>query len=73
MRTGTTRASNMSYTIDNLIHNCQYHFRVFAENSIGLSLPLDTEVAVVAKPPYSKSYFFMSTLSIFDSNLRRAK
>ena len=58
IKTGTSRPSNTSYTVDGLMNNTQYHFRVFAENSIGQSLPLETELAVLAKPPYSKFFYY---------------
>lgn len=55
IKVGSIRPNTNNYTIDNLVHNTQYQFRVFAENSIGLSLPLETETAILAKPPYSKN------------------
>jgi hypothetical protein len=40
--------------MDSLVKNSYYHFRVFAENAIGQSQPLETEQAIAAKPAYSK-------------------
>jgi titin len=38
--------------MENLVKNSYYYFRVFAENAIGLSQPLETEQAIEAKPAF---------------------
>jgi len=47
------RASTTQFKVNDLIRNSYYYFRISAENSIGLSEPLENEQAVQAKPAYS--------------------
>jgi hypothetical protein len=54
MKVGSTSGRNTTYTVDGLVQNTSYSFRVIAENEIGYSEPLETEAAVLAKPLYSK-------------------
>ncbi len=66
-KAGTVRASTTTYAIDNLLKNSLYYFRVFAENAIGQSQPLETDQAIEAKPAYSKQnfIFFVNDLFLF--------
>lgn len=53
IRVGVTRASSTSFTYEGLLENSHYHFRVYAENAIGLSQPLETDQAILARLPYN--------------------
>ena len=56
--------------MDNLIKNSFYYFRVFAENSIGLSEPLETEQVIEAKPAFGNYlYFFIKKEFHFIKNI----
>jgi len=57
-KAGTVRPNTTTFTIDNLVKNCFYFFRVYAENSIGLSEPLENEQIVEAKPAFGKKNNF---------------
>ena len=53
-KAGTVRPTTTTFVVDNLIKNSHYYFRVFAENAIGQSQPLETDQAIEAKPAFSK-------------------
>ena len=53
-RVGYNDASTFTYTATGLIEDASYHFRVLAENSVGMSPPLTTVDAIVAKSPYTR-------------------
>ena len=53
-----------SYCVQNLTVNASYFFRVFAENEIGVSEPLQTDVAITIKSPYGN--IFHSSLVAYD-------
>ena len=48
------RPTNTTYTCNGLLDNTSYCFRIFAENDIGVSEPLELEHAVMAKLPYDR-------------------
>jgi hypothetical protein len=54
--------------MDSLVKNSYYYFRVFAENAIGQSQPLESEQAIAAKPAYSNSFFFFFLFFYIQSN-----
>lgn len=43
-----------TYTVQNLVEGNEYFFRVFAENSVGLSKPLESEKAYIPKSPFGE-------------------
>lgn len=47
------RATTTQFKVNGLIRNSYYYFRISAENSIGMSEPLENEQAIQAKPAYS--------------------
>ena len=49
----TVRPTTTSTVMDGLVKNSYYYFRVYAENAIGQSQPLESEQAIEAKPAYS--------------------
>ncbi|UJR23285.1 hypothetical protein I4U23_026301 [Adineta vaga] len=53
-RVGYNDPSTFTYTATGLIEDVAYHFRVFAENSVGMSPPLTTVDPIVAKSPYRR-------------------
>ena len=46
IRVYTIEPDKTSYTIENLSSKYEYFFRVFAENPLGISPPLETESAI---------------------------
>ncbi|CAF3389468.1 unnamed protein product [Rotaria socialis] len=53
-RIGYNDPSTFTYTTTGLIEDAAYHFRVYAENSVGMSSPLVTVDPIVAKSPYTR-------------------
>lgn len=53
-KVSTTRPTNTTYTCTGLLDQTNYCFRIFAENEIGVSEPLELEHAVMAKLPYDR-------------------
>ncbi|CAF3878648.1 unnamed protein product, partial [Adineta steineri] len=53
-RVGYNDPSTFTYAAKELIEDVAYHFRVFAENSVGMSPPLTTVDPIVAKSPYTR-------------------
>merc|ERR1712098_42097 len=49
MYCGRTDAAVMHYTCAGLYEKREYYFRVYAENKIGRSKPLDSDVAIIPK------------------------
>lgn len=49
----TVRPTTTSTVMDGLVRNSYYYFRVFAENAIGQSHPLESEQPIEARPAYS--------------------
>lgn len=60
----TLEAYNLQYTIENLKEKCEFIFRVYAENSIGLSEPAETE-NILLNPNASKCYICLVENSDF--------
>lgn len=54
MRAGTVRPTTLSFKMENLAKNGMYYFRIYAENMIGQSQPLQNEAPIEAKPAHSK-------------------
>jgi hypothetical protein len=54
LKAGIVRPHVHEFTMENIMKNSHYYFRIFAENAIGMSEPLETEQAIEAKPAYSK-------------------
>ena len=53
-RVGYNDPSTFTYNTTGLIEDVAYHFRVFAENSVGMSPPLTTVDPIIAKSPYTR-------------------
>lgn len=54
----TTIVPNItSYCLQKLSENVDYFFRVFAENKIGISEPLEMDQPITIKSPYGKILF----------------
>ncbi|KAK7507540.1 hypothetical protein BaRGS_00001475, partial [Batillaria attramentaria] len=47
-------ADTLTFKATNLLDSYDYHFRVFAQNKVGLSEPLDTERAIKPQSPFKK-------------------
>jgi hypothetical protein len=54
IKAGSVGPKTKAFTMDNLVKNSLYYFRVFAENAIGQSEPLETDQSIEAKPSFSK-------------------
>ncbi|CAF0907895.1 unnamed protein product, partial [Didymodactylos carnosus] len=52
-RVGYNDASSFTCNVGSLTENLLYHFRVMAENTIGMSSPLETQEPILAKSPYT--------------------
>ena len=57
----TLEANCLTYTFENLKEKSEYLFRVFAENSIGLSVPAATEVVKLRSHASKSKYSFEAT------------
>lgn len=55
----TLEVNSLQYTFENLKEKSDYLFRVFAENSVGLSVPAVTEV--IKLRTHASEYFFEMT------------
>ncbi|CAF4929782.1 unnamed protein product, partial [Rotaria sp. Silwood1] len=53
-RIGYNDPSTFTYTATGLTEDAAYHFRVFAENSVGMSPALTTVDPIIAKSPYTR-------------------
>ena len=53
-KVASVRPTNTTYTCNGLLDQISYCFRIFAENEIGVSEPLELEHAVTAKLPYNR-------------------
>jgi hypothetical protein len=51
--------------VDNLVKNSHYYFRVYAENAIGISEPLETDQAIEAKSIYCNIEILIYSFNIF--------
>ena len=51
-------ADQLAYTVEKLIENKEYFFRVSAENEIGVSDPVETPNPTTAKMPFGKISIF---------------
>lgn len=49
---GSVPATSRSYTVPKLLEGSEYYFRVMAENSAGISRPVETSQAIQIKSPY---------------------
>ena len=56
-KAATVRPTTFNFTMDNLVKNSYYYFRIYAENAIGQSEPLEMEQPLSAKPAYGKTIF----------------
>lgn len=54
IKVGDTDANTLTIKATKLIEGHQYHFRVVAENSVGVSDPCDTKEPITAKLPFGK-------------------
>lgn len=48
------KVKNLEYTVTKLLEGNQYYFRVFAQNEIGMSEPIEFKEPITAKNPFSK-------------------
>lgn len=53
-RIGYNDPSTFTYCATGLVEGSAYHFRVYAENPVGLSPPLTTVDPIIAKSPYTR-------------------
>ena len=60
--------TNIPFTISGLSEKVEYEFRVCAENFNGTGPPLHGTEPVVIVTPFSKQYFLMGFVCIFDMN-----
>jgi len=51
---GKTRPSATEFTVGKLTEGKEYLFRIYAENEVGVSSPVEIKKPVTAKSPYSK-------------------
>lgn len=56
-RVTTIEPNITSYCLQKLSENVDYFFRVFAENKIGISEPLEMDQPITIKSPYGKILF----------------
>lgn len=56
-RVTTIEPNITSYCLQKLSENVDYFFRVFAENKIGISEPLEMDQPITIKNPYGKILF----------------
>jgi len=49
-----TKVKDLECTIGKLLEGNQYYFRVFAQNEIGMSEPIELKEPITAKNPFSK-------------------
>ena len=54
VRVGKVSADQTSTTVESLLENVGYFFRVLAENKVGVSPPLENELPFKAKSPYGE-------------------
>ncbi|XP_046554801.1 titin-like [Haliotis rubra] len=55
-----------TYTVQNLVEGSEYFFRVFAENSVGLSKPLESDRAFIPKSPFDVPSAPTGPIKVFD-------
>ena len=65
VRVAILNASTTTYTATNLMDNIEYYFRIFAENDVGTSKPLEMDFPVKPKVPYGESSWFNSISPLF--------
>ena len=53
------------FLMDNLVKNSFYYFRIFAENSIGISEPLESDQMIEAKPAFGNLIIPIHLFSFF--------
>lgn len=51
-KAGVVRPTVNTFTMENLVRNSLYYFRITAENMIGQSQPLENDQPIEAKPAY---------------------
>ena len=51
---GETDANTLTIKATKLTENNQYHFRVVAENEVGVSDPCETDEPITAKLPFGE-------------------
>lgn len=56
VRVGKVSADQTSTTVESLLENVGYFFRVLAENKVGVSPPLENELPFKAKSPYGEFF-----------------
>ena len=49
-----TKVKDLEYTIGKLLGGNQYYFRVFAQNEIGMSEPIEIKEPITVKNPFSE-------------------
>lgn len=59
MSAGTTQPTDLEFVVTKLIEGNEYLIRVFAENSVGVSEPAQTE-PVTAKNPFGMHVMYLS-------------
>ena len=57
MTAGNTAADQLEFTVTKLIDGNEYLIRVFAENEVGASEPVETAEPVAARIPFGKFVF----------------
>ena len=66
VRVGKVPADQTSTSVESLLENVGYFFRVMAENKVGASPPLENEVPFKPKSPYGEFIWFVhSFLCVF--------
>ena len=60
---GNTKPDELTIKATKLTEGHEYHFRVYAENEIGLSNPCETDTPIMAKLPFGK-YWHKTNIGI---------
>ena len=68
-----TKVKDLECTIGKLLEGNQYYFRVFAQNEIGMSEPIELKEPIAAKNPFSKIFiqcFFLAFDTFFKNSMK---